>query len=206
VAEETGLILALGVWVLRTACAQLAAWQAAGLPRIWVAVNLSVRQVQQPDLPTLIADTLAATGLAPHCLQLEITESMLLDALDGTRATLANVHALGVRLALDDFGMGYSSLRYLQHLPLDTLKIAQPFVADIATDPQAAAISAAVSTLGRSLGLTVIAEGVETADQVRVLHAQQCDAIQGYLVSHPLPAAAMRAYLQDRAPAAAVVA
>jgi EAL domain-containing protein (putative c-di-GMP-specific phosphodiesterase class I) len=205
-AEETGLILALGAWVLRTACAQLAAWQAAGLPPMWVAVNLSVRQVQQPGLPTLIADTLAATGLAPHYVQLEITESMLMDAVETTRTTLAEVHALGVRLALDDFGMGYSSLRYLQHLPLDTLKIAQPFVADIVTDPQAAAISAGVSALSQSLGLTVIAEGVETADQVQVLRAQQCDAIQGYLVSHPLPAAAVPQYLQDHAPANGVVA
>jgi diguanylate cyclase (GGDEF)-like protein/PAS domain S-box-containing protein len=199
VAEETGLILALGAWVLRTACAQLAAWQAAGLPSMWVAVNLSVRQVQQPGLPTLIADTLAATGLAPHCVQLEITESMLLDAVETTRTTLAAVHALGVRLALDDFGMGYSSLRYLQHLPLDTLKLAQPFVEDIVTDPQAAAISAWVIALGTSLGLTVIAEGVETPDQVQVLRAQQCDAIQGYLISHPLPATAVLAYLQDHA-------
>jgi len=158
----------------------------------------------QCGLPALIADTLAATGLAPQCLQLEITESMLLDAVETTRTTLDAVHALGVRVALDDFGMGYSSLRYLQHLPLDTLKIAQPFVADIVTDAQAAAISTGVSALGNSLGLTVIAEGVETADQGRVLRAQQCDAIQGYLVSHPLPAAAVLAYLQDHDHAASV--
>jgi EAL domain-containing protein (putative c-di-GMP-specific phosphodiesterase class I) len=183
----------------------MAAWQAAGLPSMWIAVNLSVRQVQQPNLPTLIADTLAATGLAPHCLQLEITESMLLDAVETTRTTLAKVHALGVRVALDDFGMGYSSLQYLQHLPLDTLKIAQPFVEDIVTDPQAAAISAGVSTLGKSLGLTVIAEGVETPDQVQVLRVQQCDAVQGYLVSHPLPAETVLAYLHDGARAAVVV-
>ncbi len=204
-AEETGLISALGTWVMRTACAQLAAWQAGGLPLTWVAVNLSVRQVQQPDLPALIANTLAATGLAPHCLQLEITESMLLDALDTTRATLEQVHVLGVRLALDDFGMGYSSLRYVQHLPLDTLKIAQPFVHDIATDRQAAALSAGVSALGKSLGLTVVAEGVETPEQERVVRAQQCDAIQGYLVSRPLPPDAIVAFLRAYNRAAVVM-
>jgi EAL domain-containing protein (putative c-di-GMP-specific phosphodiesterase class I) len=173
-AEETGLIAPLGTWVLRTACAQLAAWHAAGLPLIWVAVNLSVRQFQQQDLPALIADTLAATGLTPQGLQIEITESALMDALEETRMTLAQVQAHGVRLVLDDFGMGYSSLQYLQHLPLTTLKIAQPFVQHIVTDPQAAAISRVIIALAKSLGLTVTAEGVETLDQLLVLRVQQC--------------------------------
>ncbi len=187
-AEETGLIIPLGAWVMRTACAQLATWHAAGVAIPWVAVNLSVRQVQHPHLPALIADTLAATGLAPAALHLEITESCLVDPIAETQATLAQVQALGVRIALDDFGMGYSSLRSLQHLPLDTLKIAQPFVDHLPRCAKAAAISAAIITLAKRLGMLVIAEGVEAPEQMAWLVAQQCDAIQGYLVGPPLTA------------------
>jgi EAL domain-containing protein (putative c-di-GMP-specific phosphodiesterase class I) len=190
-AEETGLIISLGAWVMRTACTQLAAWQAAGVPIPWVAINVSVRQVQRQDLPALIRETLAATGLAPEALHLEITESCLVDPIAETQATLAQVQALGVRIALDDFGMGYSSLRSMQHLPLDTLKIAQPFVQNIATCGKAAAVSTAIITLAKSLGMTVIAEGVEAEAQIAWLTAHHCDAIQGYAVGPPVGADAM---------------
>lgn len=197
VAEEMGIIVPLGRWVLRTACAQVNAWHAAGLPQLWVSVNLSARQFKQKDLCTMVACVLAETGLVPQCLTLEITESGIMDDAEGTIATLQQLKALGVNLSIDDFGTGYSSLYYLKRFPLDTLKIARSFLQDVTTDPNAAAITTAIIAMAHSLGLTIIAEGMETWEQFAFLSAQQCDALQGYLFSHPVSAETLTTLLEQ---------
>jgi diguanylate cyclase (GGDEF)-like protein len=186
-AEDTGLIVPLGEWVLKESCRQNKAWQDKGLPPITVAVNLSARQFLQKDLALRVADILKESRLDPQWLGLEITESVALKDADFTLASLHDLRSMGLRLALDDFGTGYSSLSYLKRFPIQTIKIDQSFVRDLATDPNDAAIAAAVMALARSLKLTVVAEGVETEDQLEFLRAQGCRYIQGYLMSHPLP-------------------
>jgi diguanylate cyclase (GGDEF)-like protein/PAS domain S-box-containing protein len=186
-AEDTGLIVPLGEWVLKESCRQNKAWQAKGLPPITVAVNLSGRQFLQKGLATCVAEILKETGLDAQWLGLEITESVALKDADYTLASLRDFRSMGLRLALDDFGTGYSSLSYLKRFPIQTIKIDQSFVRDLATDPNDAAIAAAVMALARSLKLTVVAEGVETEDQLEFLRAQGCRYVQGYLMSHPLP-------------------
>lgn len=186
-AEDTGLIVPLGEWVLKEACRQNKAWQAKGLPPITVAVNLSARQFLQKGLSTRVGDILKETGLDPQWLGLEITESVALKDADFTLASLHDLRSMGLRLALDDFGTGYSSLSYLKRFPIQTIKIDQSFVRDLATDPNDAAIAAAVMALARSLKLTVVAEGVETEEQLEFLRSQGCRYVQGYLMSHPLP-------------------
>lgn len=198
--EDTGLILPLGQWALETACAQLAAWtgrpERAGLS---VAVNVSVRQFRHPDFVDMVMATIARTGIPPHRLKLELTESLLADRMEITIAKMGTLKALGVTLALDDFGMGYSSLSLLKRLPLDQLKIDRSFVAELLTDPNDAAISRAIITLAHSLGLGVVAEGVETQAQRNVLIEQGCEHFQGYLFSKPLPIAQLEAYLGTQA-------
>ena len=186
-AEETGLIVPIGEWVLQTACAQNKAWQEAGLPPIRVAVNLSARQFQQPFLLNIVAQTLEETGLSPQCLELEITEGIAMQDVELTKAILSNLHQMGVHLSMDDFGTGYCSLSYLKQFPLHTLKIDKSFVQDIATDSQNAAIIEAIMTLGRGFNLRVIAEGVETEAQKDCLLRFDCQEMQGYLSSPPLP-------------------
>jgi EAL domain-containing protein (putative c-di-GMP-specific phosphodiesterase class I) len=186
-AEETGLILPIGIWVLRTACAQAKAWQDAGLPHIKLSVNLSARQFMQRDLAASIRQALEETGFSAEHLELELTESLIMHNADLFISTLRTLKDIGIELAIDDFGTGYSSLSYLKRFPIDRLKIDQSFVRDIVVDPDSASISQAIITLGHSLGLRVIAEGVETIEQLDFLHANHCDEIQGFYFSKPLP-------------------
>jgi diguanylate cyclase (GGDEF)-like protein/PAS domain S-box-containing protein len=187
VAEDTGLIVPLGEWVLRMACAQNKAWQTAGLPTLRMAVNLSPRQFQQPDLAERVAQVLAETGLEPQYLELEITESMTMVHAERTMLLLRTLKHMGVHLSMDDFGTGYSSLGYLKQFPIDTLKIDKSFVRDLTTDPNDAAIAEAVIALAHSLNLSVTAEGVETEAQLSFLKARRCDEVQGYLIGRPAP-------------------
>ncbi|MNJ96165.1 Cyclic di-GMP phosphodiesterase Gmr [compost metagenome] len=186
-AEETGLIIPLGEWVLRTACRQNRAWQDAGYPPIPISVNLSPRQLARGDIVEVVERILRETGLAAQYLELEITESVMTTDVEKSFALLTQLRALGVKISLDDFGTGYSSLSYLKRFPVDTLKIDQSFVRDIATDQDSAAIVKAIISLGRNLNLTVLAEGIETEDQFQFLLANGCDEGQGYLMSKPVP-------------------
>jgi diguanylate cyclase (GGDEF)-like protein/PAS domain S-box-containing protein len=187
-AEETGLIVPIGEWVLRTACAQNKAWQDAGLPACCVSVNLSARQFKQPDLADMVAAVLRETGLEPQYLDLELTESLVMSGAEQFISKLQALNAMGVQLSIDDFGTGYSSLSYLKRFPINTLKIDQSFVRDIVTDVDDAAITRSVISLGHSLNLKVIAEGVETDAQLAYLRRHGCDKMQGYLFSRPVPA------------------
>jgi diguanylate cyclase (GGDEF)-like protein/PAS domain S-box-containing protein len=187
-AEETGLITEIGEWVLTSACLQNKAWQDAGLKRIRLAVNLSSRQFQQKELIEMISRALAMSGLDPRFLELELTESIVMPNAEEAVSTLQQLKAMGVRISLDDFGTGYSSLSYLKKFPLDTLKIDQSFLRDIASDPDSTAITKAIIAMGHSLNLRVIAEGVETEHQLAFLREQGCDEAQGYFFSPPLPA------------------
>ena len=196
-AEETGLIMPLGQWALAAACDQLAAWadwpEAAGLS---MAVNVSVRQFRHPDFVDLVMAEIRRTGIKPQRLKLELTESLLADGMDVTLARMGTLKALGVTLALDDFGMGYSSLSVLKRLPLDQLKIDRSFVSDVLTDRADAAISRTIITLAHNLSLEVVAEGVETQAQLDFLIVEGCDQFQGYLFAKPLPIAQLEAYLK----------
>ncbi|GEM_PF-1239169 len=196
-AEETGLIVPIGEWVIETACAQIRAWQDAGLPPIGVAVNLSARQFREPNLPEVIAQALRLNDLPPRFLELELTESMLMHDPEQAAATLHRLKALGLRLALDDFGTGYSSLGYLKRFPIDSLKIDRSFVRDITSDPDDAAIARSVISLAHSMGLGVVAEGVETEGQLHYLRRHSCDELQGYYFSRPLPADDLARLLQE---------
>jgi EAL domain-containing protein (putative c-di-GMP-specific phosphodiesterase class I) len=189
VAEETGLIVALGEQVLRMACRQIADWQQRGLPPLTVAVNLSPRQFRQADLVEAIAAILAETGVDPACLELEITESAAMQNADSTIAALQRLRAMGVSLAIDDFGTGYSSLSYLKRFPIDKLKIDRSFILGIPEDGDDTAIVQAIAAMAGSLGLKLLAEGVENEAQRAFLAAQGCAAAQGYLFGRPLPVA-----------------
>jgi diguanylate cyclase (GGDEF)-like protein/PAS domain S-box-containing protein len=188
IAEETGLIVPIGEWVLRTACAQQVAWEKAGLGRLRMAVNLSARQFRQQDLHPMVADVLTDTGCAPGMLELEITESVVMDDPEAAAHTLKQLTGMGVQLSIDDFGTGYSSLSYLKRFPIHALKIDRSFVRDIPSDANDAAIATAVIALAHSMKLTVVAEGVETVEQLEFLRALHCDAMQGYLCGRPMPA------------------
>jgi diguanylate cyclase (GGDEF)-like protein/PAS domain S-box-containing protein len=191
-AEETGMIVAIGEWVLRTACAQARAWQLEGLP-LRVAVNLSARQFRQGDLANKVENILRESELTSNFLELEMTEGMLMEDTAQTSATLDTLHRMGVQISIDDFGTGYSSLSYLKRLPIDILKIDQSFVRDIHTDPDDRSIVTAVIALAHSLNLSVVAEGVETPEQLAFLRELRCDAVQGFLFSRPVAAEAMPA-------------
>ncbi|RJF97606.1 EAL domain-containing protein [Noviherbaspirillum saxi] len=187
-AEETGLISALGEWVLRTACAQLQAWIASGLPPIRMAVNLSVKQLLKKDFASSVEQALADTGVSASLLELEITESTLMENAQDTLEALHRLRSLGVRLSIDDFGTGYSSLSYLKRFPVDIIKIDRSFVRDVPHDADDASIVTGIIALAHSLRLEVVAEGVETASQLAFLKDQSCDLMQGYYLSKPVPA------------------
>jgi diguanylate cyclase len=191
--EETGLILEVGEWVLRAACKQACAWQAAGLQDIHIAVNLSSLQFKQPDFAGLVLGILKEHDLDPGLgtIELELTETLLMTNAAGAIDTLGKMHEAGINFSIDDFGTGYSSLSYLKRFPISSLKIDQSFVRDLSTDKEDEAIVAAIIALGHSLGLRVIAEGVETGAQLLQLREQGCDEMQGFLFSRPVPATDM---------------
>ena len=179
-AEETGLILPIGEWVLRGACRQHLLWIEAGLPPIQMMVNISVRQFRDKNFADMVSQVLTDTGMPPQRLTLEITESILMDGTDHSLRLLEYLQGMGVRIAIDDFGTGYSSLGYLKNFPIDELKMDRLFIGDIDCNPRDAAIAAAIVTLAHSLGMQVVAEGVETAAQLGILRANGCDLAQGF--------------------------
>ncbi|MEK7207070.1 MAG: EAL domain-containing protein [Pseudomonadota bacterium] len=196
--EEIGLIVPVGAWVLRTACAQYQTWRKAGLHVPRAAVNLSVRQLRHERFVDSVVEALADTGMEPGCLEFEVTESAVMQQLEASLEALRRVRALGVRLSMDDFGTGYSSLSHLKLLPVDTVKIDRSFIRDVPADENDSAIVRAVIALARTLGLDVIAEGVETKEQLEFLRTHGCNAMQGYLFSHPLPAEMLTRFLVDQ--------
>ena len=196
IAEESGLIIPLGEWILNEACRQNLAWQKAGLTPISIAVNLSAVQFRQPNLCQLIGRVLSDTGLDPHYLELELTEGLVMSNTDSAIATLNGFKEMGVHISIDDFGTGYSSLSYLKHFPIDYLKIDQSFIRDITANPDDAAITTAIINMAQGLNLRTIAEGVETAEQLKFLRLHSCDVVQGYYFSKPVPATEFADILQ----------
>lgn len=195
VAEETGLIVKIGEWVLEQACIQALAWQHSGLPPFKIAVNISTRQITS-KLPQIVAELLSRYGLSPEWLELELTESMLMQRADDVIEMMDELHAMGIALALDDFGTGFSSLSYLKRFPIDTLKIDRSFISGIPGDSSDCAIAGAIVSMAKQLGHRVIAEGVETKEQLSFLTGLGCDEIQGYLFSAGLPAEEFAALLR----------
>jgi diguanylate cyclase (GGDEF)-like protein/PAS domain S-box-containing protein len=202
-AEDSGLILALGEWVMRDACLQNKAWQDAGLAPMRLSVNFSARQFQQPSFISSVAEILKETNLDPRWLEFEITESSIMKEPEQAIEKLHELKLMGIRVAIDDFGTGYSSLNYLKRFPIDTLKIDKTFVADVCKDPHDTAIVRAIITLGHALDLTVIAEGVETQEQLKYLSSLGCDVVQGFLFSKSLPAPVFEELLLEQRRAAA---
>lgn len=198
-AEDSGLIVPIGAWVLQEACRQAAAWQQAGLPRIVVAVNLSAVQFRGPGLYQTVVDALLGSGLAACCLELELTESILIRDTEAVLEMVKRFKALGLKLSIDDFGTGYSSLSYLRRFAVDKLKIDQSFVRDMGTDPEVATLVHAIIQMAKGLGLTTIAEGVESQLLVDHLRVYRCDEAQGYHFARPMPAEAFAEYLHTHA-------
>jgi diguanylate cyclase (GGDEF)-like protein len=198
VAEDSGLIVPIGAWVLSEACRQARAWQDAGLPPIVVAVNLSAVQFKRPELVNTVINALVLSDLDSQWLELELTESILIQDAEATLDTVRRLKSLGIKLSVDDFGTGYSSLTYLKRFAVDKLKIDQSFVRDLVTDSDDAAIVRAIIQMARSLKLKTIAEGVETEEQANRLRLSHCDEIQGYWFAKPMPAAEMEEFLRQR--------
>jgi len=198
-AEETGLIEPIGEWVLHQACLQNKAWQQAGLPPITVAVNLSARQLDRDGLAAMVTAVLSDTGLEPRYLELELTESIVMKEPENTRGILEGLRTLGVLISIDDFGTGYSSLSQLKHFPFDKLKIDKSFVDDLISNADDGAIVSIIIAIARNFKLKVIAEGVETEEQLRHLRSSGCDEMQGYYFSRPVPADNAARLLADNA-------
>lgn len=196
-AEETGLIQPIGEWVLRTACRQAARWQSQGYASFLVSVNVSARQFRQAGFVDMVASALRDCGLPPECLELELTESVLMGQTDKNIAILRSLKQMGLTIAIDDFGTGYSSLNYLKRLPIDTLKVDRSFVGDLPRDKDDAAIVDAVVSMAHSLSLKVVAEGVETEDQVEFLRSRRCYLMQGFYFYEALPAAELTRLLEE---------
>src|SRR5580693_3154478 len=199
-AEETGLIVPIGEWVLATACARINCWQGRGLPKLSVAVNLSARQFADPMLLAKLTRIIHASGLDPSLLELEITESVVMSDGECAVSVLEKLKSIGVKIAIDDFGTGYSSLGYLKRFPIDTLKIDRSFIRDIPADSGDKKITRAIIAMAHSLRLKVVAEGVETADQLKFLRTERCDAVQGYFLHRPLPKTEMADVLELNRP------
>ncbi len=197
VAEDSGLIVPLGEWVMNAACRQQVQWLEQGLPPVRVSVNLSGRQLMRHDLVKMVKGALDQTGIDPQFLELELTESMIMEHVKETIETLHALRNMGVQLSIDDFGTGYSSMAYLKRFPINKLKIDQSFVRDLATDPDDAAIVSATLAMGHNLNLTVNAEGVESEQQLAFLKAHGCDEIQGYFFCRPVPAAELGELLRS---------
>lgn len=197
-AEETGMIIEIGAFVLRQACRDAVAWQRAGLPPILMAVNISSVQFGHPDLYAQVLSILEEEGLPPEQLELELTESMLMDDAEAAVAILNRFKKHGIQIAIDDFGTGYSSLNYLRRFPIDSIKIDRSFITEVNTNPDDASIATSIILMGRSLKLRVIAEGVETRSQLSFLRVMQCDEVQGYLFSPPVPVDRARALLESQ--------
>ena len=198
-AEETGLIVPIGRWVLKEACAQNMAWQRRGLRPVTMAVNLSPRQFADPHLLHDVDEALLASGMSPVLLQLEVTESMVMRNVSRAIKVLDAIQSRGIRLAIDDFGTGYSSMSLMKQFPIDTIKIDRSFVRDLPVDSEDQAIAQAIISMGKALGMTVIAEGVETVEQEAFLRSHACDEMQGFLFSKPLPAREMANLLRAEA-------
>jgi len=201
VAEATGLILPIGRWVLRTACEQNARWLQAGLPPVRMCVNLSMLQLEDKGLIADLRAVLRESGLPPHLLELELTESMIMHNAERAVRVLTEIKALGIRLAIDDFGTGYSSLAQLKRFPVDTLKVDRSFIRDLPRDPGDRAIAEAIIAMGKTLSLTIVAEGVETPEQRAFLREKACDEMQGFYFSTPLPEAEFASLLEQHRPA-----
>jgi EAL domain-containing protein (putative c-di-GMP-specific phosphodiesterase class I) len=195
--EETGLIIAVGEWVIRTACRQIREWLDAGFPPLVMAVNLSARQFRQPDLVEMIEHALHEFNIPSSQLELELTESVMMDNLDETIETLKKLKRLGLKIAIDDFGTGVSSLGYLKHFPIDTLKISHDFVLNLPADSADASIASAVIGLARNMQLSSVAEGVENQGQLDFLRGEDCERMQGFLFSRPIPADQMTSLLMN---------
>jgi EAL domain-containing protein (putative c-di-GMP-specific phosphodiesterase class I) len=195
-AEETGLIVPIGEWILREACRQNKVWRDAGLPPIRVSVNLSPVQFRDPELYQVIRNALDEHELAHDGLELEVTESMLMNDPKATTRTLRKLKSAGLHISIDDFGTGYSSLSYLKQFPIDALKIDRSFVSEVTTNADDAAIATAIILMGHSLKLSVVAEGVETESQLAFLRVLQCNEVQGFLISPPVPAEQARELLR----------
>jgi EAL domain-containing protein (putative c-di-GMP-specific phosphodiesterase class I) len=196
VAEDSGLILPIGHWVLREACRQAREWQDAGLPFKRMSVNVSATEFRHEDFVESVRTILSDTGLAARYLDLELTEGVLMDDAESTASVLQELKTMGVQLAVDDFGTGYSSLSYLRRFPIDELKIDQSFVREISNEPNDSAIVSAIIDMGKNLKQRVIAEGIETKDQLTFLQTRHCAEGQGYLFSRPLAAAQLASLLQ----------
>ncbi len=197
-AEETGLIIPIGEWVLKRACVQNKQWQDAGLPAVPVAVNVSAKQCAHPDLESIVRRALEESCLSPHCLELELTESVSMADPERSVPLMERMKEIGVLLSIDDFGTGYSNMSYLRRFPIDRLKLDISFVREITTDPSSLAITDAIITMAHSLHLEVVAEGVETEGQLTLLASRNCDIMQGYFFSKPLPPADIEQLLRER--------
>jgi len=199
-AEETGLILPIGEWVLQTACLQNRLWQKEGLDQVRVAVNISGRQLQNPDFETTIDKALKKSGLEPKYLDLELTESIMMQKIEITEKVLQKLKTKGIRLSIDDFGIGYSSLSKLKRFTINTLKIDRSFVSDVTKSVDAKSIIAAIIAMAHSLKLDVLAEGVETQAQLDCLIKKGCDMAQGFFISRPIPAEKVKALFKNKLP------
>lgn len=200
-AEETGLIIPIGEWVLREACAQCQTWRKWGWKDLRISVNLSGHQFKQANLSAMVASILKETGLEPGFLDFELTENITMQHIDASLKTLKTLKRMGVQISIDNFGTGYSSLRYLKQFPIDRLKIDRSFVSDIANDPNNAAMIVAIIAMAHCMGLEVIAEGIETVEQLRFLKMHGCNDVQGYLLGYPVSAGEFTELLHGLLPA-----